>query len=79
MTLDSFLLILQSDKNEITRHLDAAKEAFRNAQAEWQEINALNAAKANMILYDAKLDMVNHYIELAKKIELPKTKMREFL
>ncbi len=75
MTLDDFKEMLVGQRAEIARHIQEAKIAFNTAP----EINSLNAAKQRWEMWDMKLDMLNWIIQQANKIELPTTKMREFL
>lgn len=75
MTLDDFKEQLIAQRAEIVRHIETYKEAYSKAP----EINALNAAKQRWELFDAKLDLLNWVINQANSVEIPKSKMREFL
>lgn len=78
MTLDEYKDMLNSQRVVIGERLQCAKEQQRAASIE-HDLKALQDACVAVQIFDAKLDMLDHFLSMVNKVEIPKTKMREFL
>ena len=75
MTLDEYKLEINSQKETI----EALLEKYRGIVATGATTSEQASAAVKVQVLDAKLDLIKYVISQANRIELPKTKMREFL
>lgn len=76
MTLDDYKELLVTERVLICKRLAEAKDKLPDTTLGTAEYTNAYAA---VQVWDSKLDMLNWFIDRANKIEMPKTKMREFL
>ena len=79
MTLDDFKGMLINQRQEIMRQLEMRKQAIKDADAGMIVSINRGVVLQTIEIFDAKLDLISWILSQAEKIEMPKTKMREFL
>jgi len=77
MTLEEYVAMVEKQRDVIAVHLYNAKHDLSSTSPMTEEVR--KQKEFDVTLFDAKLDMMQWVVVQAKKIEMPKTKMREFL